>query len=343
MPLFAIFFEVKMRFFERLGILPQDAIFEEEDYFVWCSSLVRHADTYYLFYSRWKREYGFEAWVTHSEIALASSKQLFGRFRFEKVLFSKEESNAWDRDCFHNPTVLQKDGKYYLYYMGNFGNGSFWDHRNHQRIGLAVADHPMGEWKRLEKPLIDVSEDGFDCLMTSNPSVTELPDGRIAMIYKGVAKEKPLPAGGPVVCGMAFADSPEGPFRKTGIPVMKNPQHPWSVEDPFLFVEHQRLFALAKDFHGYFTGTGCTSLALFESLDGVDFVPAEHPLAMELKLPMRNGEMPVRRLERPQIYFEDGIPKALLLAVLPIEAGDDTEASRSFSVRLPILHTGEKE
>lgn len=161
------------------------------------------------------------------------------------------------------------------------------------------------------------------------------------MIYKGVGREKPLPAGGPVVCGMAFADSPEGPFCKNGIPVMKNPQHPWSVEDPFLFVENQRLFALVKDFRGYFTGTGSTSLALFESPDAVDFVPTAHPLAMELKLPMQGGDRPVRRLERPQIYFENGIPKALLLAVLPMEE-DSVAPCRSFAVRIPILHTGEQ-
>lgn len=100
-----------MELYKYLQRIPKSAIFSEEGYFVWCGSLIRHGDTYYLFYSRWKKEYGFDAWVTHSEIALASSKELFGEFRFEKVLFTKEDSNAWDRDCFHNPCVIQKEGK----------------------------------------------------------------------------------------------------------------------------------------------------------------------------------------------------------------------------------------
>lgn len=34
--------------------------------------------------------------------------------------------------------------KYFLYYMGNYGDGAVtgalnWTHRNHQRIGVAVA------------------------------------------------------------------------------------------------------------------------------------------------------------------------------------------------------------
>ncbi|MBQ8415295.1 MAG: glycoside hydrolase family protein [Clostridia bacterium] len=320
-----------MSFYNRLGRMTQTAVFEEEGYYVWCSSLVKHEDIYYLFYSRWKKEYGFEAWVSHSEIAVASSRELFGKFCFEKVLFFKENSERWDRDCFHNPTVLSWQGKYYLYYMGNYGDGDFWSHRNHQRVGVAVAEHPLGEWRRPEEPVIDVSEDGFDCLMTSNPSVCVLPDGRIAMIYKGVGKEKPLPKGGPVVCGMAYAEHPEGPFAKTGIPVMQNPNHPWSVEDPFLFVEKGRLFAIVKDFQGYFTGTGSTSLALFESPDGMDFVPSEEPLAMDLCIPTEDGDIPVKRLERPQIYFEDGAPRALLLAVKP------TEGDHSYAVRIPIV------
>ena len=49
----------------------------------------------------------------------------------------------------HNPTVIRARGKYYLYYMGNTGDGSFWSHRNNQRIGVAVADKPEGPWRDL--------------------------------------------------------------------------------------------------------------------------------------------------------------------------------------------------
>ena len=322
-----------MELYKYLQRIPKSAIFSEEGYFVWCGSLIRHGDTYYLFYSRWKKEYGFDAWVTHSEIALASSKELFGEFRFEKVLFTKEDSNAWDRDCFHNPCVIQKDGVFYLYYMANYGDGTYWDHRNHQRIGVAYATHPLGEWTRSPSPVIDVSNAGFDCLMTSNPSVCLTPDGRVAMLYKGVGRERGLPKGGPVVCGMAYASHPLGPFEKTGIPVMQNPEHPWSVEDPCLFFDGDRMCAIVKDFQGYFTGTGSTSLALFISPDGVDFLPAKEPLAMPLILPMEAGDLAVKRLERQQLYYENGELKALVLAVMPHPENGEVH---SFSVRVPI-------
>ncbi|MBQ8432340.1 MAG: glycoside hydrolase family protein [Clostridia bacterium] len=329
-----------MRFYDRLQPAPTTAIFSEDGYFVWCGSLIKHGDTYYLFYSRWKKEYGFDAWVTHSEIAVATSKTLFGEFRFEKVILTRSEAPSWDRDCFHNPCVIEQNGVFYLYYMGNYGDGSYWDHRNHQRIGVAYASHPLGAWTRSPAPVIDVSPHGFDCLMTSNPSVCRFPDGRIALLYKGVGKEGSLPKGGPVVCSMAYAKDPMGPFEKTGIPVMQNPEHPWSVEDPCLFYEQGRLWAIAKDFHGYFTGTGSTSLALFVSTDGVGFVPAEEPLAMPLVLPMETGTLAVKRLERPQPYFEDGELKAILLAVMPYPEGDTLH---SYSIRVPVQPTQETE
>ncbi len=50
-------------------------------------------------------------------------------------------SEFWDADVTHNPNVLFHDGKYYLFYMGQFGDGKNYPmHRNHQRIGVAVAE-----------------------------------------------------------------------------------------------------------------------------------------------------------------------------------------------------------
>ena len=56
------------------------------------------------------------------------------------------------------------DGKYYLYYMGNTGNGKAMEnlnftHRNKQRIGVAWANNPHGPWYINDKPFINVSTD----------------------------------------------------------------------------------------------------------------------------------------------------------------------------------------
>ena len=67
------------------------------------------------------------------------------------------------------------------------------------------------------------------------------------MLYKAVSADGELPHGGSVIIGAATAESPLGPFRKNGKPQFVNPGEPWSVEDPFVWAEDGRLYALVKD------------------------------------------------------------------------------------------------
>lgn len=307
----------------------RSAAFSEKGYFVWCGSLVRHTDSwYYLVYSRWPESKGFQAWVTDSEVAVARGRDLFGVFEPTGVSLGKK-SGGWDADVIHNPSVIAVNGKYYLYYMGTRGPGDWWDFRNRQRIGLAVSAHPLGPWRRLEKPVIDVTVGSWDGLMTSNPSACVGPDGRIYLLYKGVA-DGIRPKGGKVLAGMAVADRPEGPFEKWG-PVVENPENDWAVEDGFIWSEGGTFFALMKDFQGYFTKAREHSTALFVSGNGKDWRPHEDPLVLDRRFSFADGEaVDATYLERPQIYFENGKPRALLLACRP------GPGSGTYNVRMPI-------
>jgi hypothetical protein len=179
--------------------IPVTAKFINDTSYIWCGTLVKsHIDKkYHLFYSRWPREYGFSAWVTSSEVAHAVSDSPFGPFEFKDVTLPHRGAEYWDGMYTHNPTVHFFNGKYYLYYAGNFGDGKItspqlnWTHRNNQRIGVAIADDPNGPWTRFDKPLIDISADttAHDAQMVANPSVTQMPDGRFLMVYKAVARK----------------------------------------------------------------------------------------------------------------------------------------------------------
>lgn len=310
----------------------KEAVYCEKDYYVWCGSLVKYCGKYFLFYSRWKKDLGFGGWVTSSEICIASSWDIFGKFEFERVLFADEHNDRWDSSCKHNPTIIEYNGKFYLYYMGNRGNGEYWIHRNNQRIGCAWCDEPLGDWHRSEKPVIDVSKDGFDSLLVSNPAVTVMPDTRILMVYKGVEKTGNMPQGGAVLCGAAIAETPLEEFKKCGGAIMKNPKNEWSVEDPFIWYQNDRYYALVKDFNGYFTKTEKVSTALFESFDAKDWKPSEYPLAFTTQIKWNDGTTEqVHHLERPQIYFENGLPKALLCACCRNSRRED-----SFNIRFEL-------
>lgn len=324
--------EIVMNFSKRM--LPTNPAYQFKDpgYHVWCGTMLKHNDTYFLIYSRWKQELGFHSWVTNSEICIAKSDDPLGEFTFVKKLFGHEDTNTGERFVYHNPTVLTLNGRFYLYFMYNRGFGDWWEHRNAQRIGVAHCDDPLGDWVIESAPIIDVSENGIDSLMVSNPSVTLTPNGKILMVYKAVSKDGVLPKGGKVLCAVAQSDNPLGPFFKYNKPIMENPTNSWSVEDPYIWWENDRFYALVKDFQGYFTNTDSYAVALFESIDGQDWIPAKNTMAFKPILNYGDTSVNVQYLERPQLYMENGIPKILLCACK--EHNDNTE---TYNIRIPLL------
>lgn len=307
--------------------VPTYSKFSVDSFMVWCGSMVKGEDNkYYLFYSRWPKKSTHQAWVTESEICVAVSDSPIGPYKHVKIVLPKREKKFWDADVTHNPTVYKFEGKYYLYYMGNYGNGEWWDHRNHQRIGVAIADNPLGPWKRNDKPLIDTSYNKFDHLMVANPSVLVRPDGKYLMIYKGVSNGK-MPFGGVVTHGAAIADKPEGPFMKLPFKIFTKDTVRFAAEDPFIWFQEGKYWAIVKDMKGVFTNAG-TSLALFESLDGLDWHPAKYPLVCTTQINWETGIRQVAKLERPQLWLENGIPKVLFCAVY--------EGDENYNVAIPL-------
>lgn len=312
--------------------------FKEKGWHVWCGDIVQdQAGLYHLFYCRWPASEGYEGWVTHSEIARAVGTSLDEDFTFESTVFDRSNSKErWDSHCFHNVTVRQFGDKYYLYYMGNTGDGTWWGHRNRQRIGVAVADSPAGPWKRLDHPVLDVSPDSWDGLMVSNPTVTDTVDGRYVMIYKGVSTAEDI-AGGRVLHGIAWADSPLGPFVKTPKPILDFGKIEFAFEDPCLWREGSKFFCIVKDMGGYYSPLGETSLLLLESDNAIDWKPSQPFLVLGRTLQAEDGsEMAFERVERPQLFFDrQGRANCLIVAVKPYG-----EQELSYNIRLDYAANG---
>ncbi len=320
---------------------PRTAAFEEDGYYVWGGSIVKDdAGTYHMFYSRWKKSYGFGGWKTHSEIARATSRDLFGKFTPQGVVLRERGARFWDGHCTHNPTIHKFGLKYYLYYMGNVYNDGTegciaqapgrnqTQKDNNQRVGVAVADSPEGPWTRIDSPLVDVSDeiDAPDSLITTNPSVTQCPDGSYLMVYKAASRKK----GCPVVCLSATSKSPAGPFRKMERPFFTSGESRFPAEDPYVWFADGKYLALVKDMGGHFIKGKGRTVVLFESETGHDWKLADNPLVTDTTVRWDDGTTEkFTHLERPQLYFEDGRPAALVVAVKKSNA-------HSFNIRIPL-------
>ncbi len=315
-------------------------------------SLVKGDDgLYHMFYSRWETDKGW-AWVTDSEVAHAVSKSPFGSFEFKDVALPPRGAEFWDGLCTHNPTVRKFGDKYYIYYMGNTGDGMVpsapgkeslnWVHRNNQRIGVAVADNPNGPWTRFDKPLIDITDgddQAIDALMTSNPSITSRPGGGYLMVYKVVGKKFPAPNGGPVLHGIAASDSPTGPFLKHDKPTFEVKGERFPAEDPYIWYQDGKYRAVVKRIeHKKDEGTEITkrvfSLVQYDSQDGYDWKPSKNHFVSDRTLEWEDGRVVgYEHLERPQVFIENGVPVALVCAA---DTRDENNVRRSFNVQIPI-------
>ena len=82
-----------------------------EDYIVWGGSVIRRDDDkYYMFASRWLKALTMSAWVTSSEVVLASSETPEGPYQFERVVLPRRGEEYWNGLAIHNPTIQRQKG-----------------------------------------------------------------------------------------------------------------------------------------------------------------------------------------------------------------------------------------
>jgi len=335
---------------QRVQPLPAANRFALDGYFVWCGAPVKGGDgKYHLFYSRWPVKAGFApGWALHSEVAHAVSEAPAGPYLHADVTLPPRGINPvtgekyWDADVTHNPNVLFKDGKYYLYYTGNRGDGKSYPlHRNNQRIGLAIAENAAGPWRRMDEPIIDVSpdKDAFDSLCVTNPAACVRPDGGVLLIYKAVEFLKDKKMGGKVRYGAALALAPGGPYIKKPGRIFETdkPGSHWMVaEDPFIWFSPgygNHYYALARDVVGTFTGS-VAGICLFQSADGFDWQPATFPKVLESTYLLQNGGRSTAQLERPALLIVKGEPICLFGAA----DGYQKAGKISSNIQIPLVN-----
>jgi hypothetical protein len=324
----------------QLAPVPRSAVMKEKGYLVWDGSMVRDdAGVCHLFYCRWKGT--LRDWCKGAEIVRATAKNPLGPYTPQEIALGPrpEGTDAWDGLSVFNQSVVRFGDKYYLYYAGSNGSnfpipmkdGSFQRSPKGvlitQRIGVAEADHPAGPWRRMEKPLIDISSDGIDSQMCCNPAVTQGGDGTFLMIYK-CSNGRPGKGEGGIYLTVATSDSPTGPFKKTQRKILTHPDDRFPAEDPFLWWQDGRYHCIVDDQRGSFSGQ--QGLVRFESKDGMDWERSTPFVVSRCRITWADGQTEeTNHLERPQVWFRDGRPAVLFAAVL--------QGKESYNVHIPLL------
>jgi hypothetical protein len=318
---------------DRLQVLSSDNILKTKGYHNWGGSIIKGKDgKYHLFYSRWKDTHS--AWLTFSEIAHAVSDKPSGPWAYKETVLKGRGKGHWDAVTAHNPKIKYFDGKYYLYYIStNLGKQDFSDQdlidthgkslrnsptrkqlRENQRTGVAYATSLNGPWTRLDHPIIEPS--GPITTLTVNPAIDKGADGKYYLIVKG---DKPNETRFIRNQAIAVADTPIGPFKMSAKPVIDYKD----TEDMSIWYDEKR-----KRFYGVYHAH--KYIGLVTSINGIDWEPAKEDIIMKKRQPLHEGgpSLPYR-MERPFIFFEEGVPKVLCLAI--------GKGHESFSVFVPIV------
>jgi len=332
---------IDYNFGAMLQPVPFQNRFIDENYAIWCGSVIKDKNgKFYMFYSRWPRKDGHQSWIYNSEIAMAKADRPEGPYSHVKVVLPARGAEYWDGVVTHNPYITFYKGKYYLYYMGTTGTGerngtNWWVQRNHQRIGVAVAKSIEGEWTRFDKPVLSnnaTDSTAYDAMLVNNPAITFNDAGGVLMVYKQVCKNSTL-KGGRVRFGVAESKSPLGPFIKNPNSIFESKDSKsahMEAEDPFIWFQKGYYYAIVRDVVGKFTGDS-GALALMVSKNGTDWEPAKHPLVIGSSFAWEDGTQSGIAIERPWVYFENGIPKFLYGAM-----GVDKKRSHTFNVAIPL-------
>lgn len=124
------------------------------------------------------------------------------------------KKGSWDDNIMEVSDILKDDGKYYLYYHAE-GCGE------NYRIGVAVADNPMGPFiKYGDKPILDLKNFGVsnDSYIACGSVIKESVD-EYYLFYSLQQKDDPYN----YYIGLATAKHPLGPWEKyENNPIMKN-------------------------------------------------------------------------------------------------------------------------
>ncbi|CAA6694437.1 Unannotated [Lentimonas sp. CC11] len=315
---------------------PVNGSFKMKDYIIWGASVTKGDDgNYYMFASRWPKSVGMGNWVTNSEVVLASSDNAEGPYTFEKVILPPRGPEFWDGMMTHNPTIQRHDGKYILFYIGTTYDfeipssrvsrelyGQVW---NRKRIGVAVADSPFGPWQRFDEPILQPRPGQWDGAIISNPAPVVREDGSVLLIYKSAPV--PYPARNKnraLHFGVAQAPHYLGPYSRVngGQKIEIEGAKDAHVEDAYVWEANGHYHMVAKVFSKSLTGETGAGFYSY-SKDGIKWILPEDPKAYSRSVVFSDGTTRTqKKLERPQVLFEEGAPTHVFFATANPTGGD---------------------
>ncbi len=205
------------------------------------SDVIKVGDTYYVYYTKHYGEFTGK-WTGPFTVWAAKSTDGYNWTEIGEVLGMGQEG-AFDSASVFTPNIIyaKKEKKYYLYYTGFMptpGDPSKIGAKYYNKydkddfastllldyicIGVASSDSPEGPFVRVsDEPVLrpSVNLNAFDSYRVDD-AVLFYKDKKYWFYYKGRSYADGQTGNKKTHMGVAFADSPEGPYIKYGEPLL---------------------------------------------------------------------------------------------------------------------------
>lgn len=226
------------------------------------SDVIKVGNKHYVYYTKvYGKSSGY--WGT---IWCAESSDKGYTWKEKGEVLNVGKKGTFDSHAVFTPNVIYTNGKYYLYYTGvrptpDRTDGVF--ENNHKNditaIGVAVSDTPDGPFMRVnDEPVLQISSNqtAFDSYRIDDAALL-YKDNKYWLYYKGRCFLDGTTGARNTKMGVAFSDSPTGPFVKYNKPLLAN------SHEVLIWKEVSGIYALAS-----------LSSSIEKSTDGLDFQSA---------------------------------------------------------------------
>lgn len=142
------------------------------------AEVIKFKDNYYLYYATRDPDYKIQM----QGVAIASGKSDFSRSTWKNLSTDKpmlKPELPWEKDCIEGASVIERNGKLYMFYAGAYNNAP-------QQIGVAVSKDGVN-WKRMsDNPFLTNGKPGeWNSSESGHPHIFKDENGKTYLFYQG--------------------------------------------------------------------------------------------------------------------------------------------------------------
>jgi hypothetical protein len=197
---------------------------------------------------------------------------------------------------------------------------------------MATAPSIYGPWTRPNTPVLAPRLGKWDSAIVTNPAACVLNDGRILLYYRSNYHKQ-------CRIGVARADDVSAPFKRIHDEPIFDFGPDDHIEDPYVWQRGDHFELIAKDLNGGITGERHAGVHA-ASQDGMHWTLSNPSKAYSRRVVWDDGATTIQgSLERPQLLFEDGVPRYLFAATAD-GPGGFRAARNTWNMVIPLAREG---